>query len=237
MSRLRLVTLIRSGCVNYTESWGMMRQLAADRSVGCAEDTLLLVEHPPTITLGNTASPAHILLSTEQLAARGVALVQTDRGGDVTYHAPGQIVGYPILKLSQHGGDIGRYVRNLEETIIRTLVEFGLVGERIPGLTGVWVDAGAAKVCAIGVKLSAAGVTSHGFALNVNPDLAGFAQIIPCGISGRGVTSLSALLRRNLTSAEVEPILLRHFAEVFGVELTPASPISHPEPQPPVLAR
>jgi lipoyl(octanoyl) transferase len=151
-----------------------------------------------------------------------VALVQTDRGGDVTYHAPGQMVGYPILKLSQHGGDIGRYVRNLEETIICTLADFGVAGERIPGLTGVWVGGGAAKVCAIGVKLSAAGITSHGFALNVNPDLAGFAQIVPCGIDDRAVTSLSALLGRSVVPAEVEPVLLQHFADVFGVALEPA---------------
>ncbi|NTW97582.1 MAG: lipoyl(octanoyl) transferase LipB [Oscillochloris sp.] len=224
MSTTRSVTLLRPGRVDYTQSWGMMRQLAAERSAGRADDTLIILEHPPTITLGNTARPEHILRSPEQLAAHGVALVQSDRGGDVTYHAPGQIVGYPILKLSQHGGDIGRYVRNLEETIIRTLADVGLVGERVPGLTGVWIGGGSAKVCAIGVKLSAAGVTSHGFALNVNPDLAGFAQIVPCGIGGRGVTSLSALLGRAVAPAEVEPLLLRNFAEVFAVELIPAAP-------------
>ncbi|MEI8308282.1 MAG: lipoyl(octanoyl) transferase LipB [Chloroflexales bacterium] len=213
----RTITLIRPGRVDYTQAWAWMRQLAADRSAGRADDSLLILEHPPTITLGNKARPEHILIASEVLAARGVAIVQVDRGGDVTYHAPGQIVGYPILKLSQHGGDIGRYVRNLEETIIRTLADFGVTGERIPGLTGVWVGGGAAKVCAIGVKLSAAGVTSHGFALNVNPDLAGFAQIVPCGINNRAVTSLSALLKRDVAPAEVEPALLRHFAAVFDV--------------------
>lgn len=217
MNTSRFVSLLRPGCVGYSESWGVMRQLAADRSAGRVGDTLIVLEHPPTITLGNRARPEHVLFSSEDLAARGVALVQTDRGGDVTYHAPGQIVGYPILKLSQHGGDIGHYVRNLEETIIRTLADFGIHGERVPGLTGVWVAGGAAKVCAIGVKLSAAGVTSHGFALNVNPDLTGFTQIIPCGIGGRGVTSLRLLLARDVTPTEVEPILLHHFAAVFGV--------------------
>jgi lipoyl(octanoyl) transferase len=215
------MTLIRPGRIDYTQAWDLMRRLAADRSAGRAGDSLLLLEHPPTITLGNKARPENILVSPEALAARGVALVQADRGGDVTYHAPGQIVGYPILKLSQHGGDIGRYVRNLEETIIRTLADFGVRGERVPGLTGVWVGGGEAKVCAIGVKLSAAGVTSHGFALNVNPELAGFAQIVPCGIAGRAVTSLSALLGRDVAPAEVEPPLLGHFAEVFGVDLAP----------------
>jgi lipoyl(octanoyl) transferase len=223
MTMPRIITLIRPGRVGYTQAWGWMRLLAADRSAGRADDSLLILEHPPTITLGNKARPENILVAPEDLAARGVAVVQTDRGGDVTYHAPGQIVGYPILKLSQHGGDIGRYVRNLEETIIRTLADFGVAGERVPGLTGVWVGGGAAKICAIGVKLSAAGVTSHGFALNVNPDLAGFAQIVPCGIDDRAVTSLSALLGRRVVPAEVEPALLHNFAAVFGVALEPAA--------------
>jgi lipoyl(octanoyl) transferase len=228
MITIPTITLIRLGRVGYTQAWGWMRQLAADRSAGRADDSLLILEHPPTITLGNKARPENILVAPEDLAARGVAVVQTDRGGDVTYHAVGQIVGYPVLKLSQHGGDIGRYVRNLEETIIRTLADFGVAGERISGLTGVWVSGGAAKVCAIGVKLSAAGVTSHGFALNVNPDLAGFAQIVPCGIDNRAVTSLSALLGRDVAPAEVEPALLHHFAAVFSVTLEPAD-MAHAE--------
>ncbi|MBX0327390.1 lipoyl(octanoyl) transferase LipB [Oscillochloris sp. ZM17-4] len=222
MRSTRRLTLIRPGRVPYAQAWDLMRQLAADRSAGRAGDSLMILEHPPTITLGNRARPENILVAPKELSARGVDVVQSDRGGDVTYHAPGQIVGYPVLKLSQHGGDIGRYVRNLEETIILTLGAFGLAGERVPGLTGVWVGGGAAKVCAIGVKLSAAGVTSHGFALNVNPDLAGFAQIVPCGIDDRAVTSLQALLGREVAPAEVEPTLLRHFAEVFDVDLAPA---------------
>jgi lipoyl(octanoyl) transferase len=220
----RTISMIRPGRVEYARAWEWMRQLAAERSAGRVDDSLLILEHPPTITLGNKARPENILINPADLAARGVAVVQSDRGGDVTYHAPGQIVGYPILKLSQHGGDIGRYVRNLEETIMRTLADFGVAGARIPGLTGVWVDGGAAKVCAIGVKLSAAGVTSHGFALNVNPDLAGFAQIVPCGITNRAVTSLSALLGHAVAPAEVEPALLRHFAEIFNVALVEAAP-------------
>jgi len=219
MLTTRTITLFRPGCVDYTQAWEWMRRLVADRSAGRATDSLLLLEHPPTITLGNKARPENILITSADLVARGVAIVQVDRGGDVTYHAPGQIVGYPILKLSQHGGDIGRYVRNLEETIIRTLADCGVTGLRVPGLTGVWVNDGSAKICAMGVKLSAAGITSHGFALNVNPDLAGFAQIVPCGISNRAVTSISALLGRAIVPAEVEPILLRHFAAVFDVAL------------------
>lgn len=204
----------------YVDSLELQRRLVAERSAGRAPDTLLVLEHPPTITLGVRANPAHILVPAEELARRGVAVVQSDRGGDATYHAPGQIVGYPILKLSQHGGDLGRYVRGIEETIIRTLAAYGVAGERVGGLTGVWVDGGRAKICAIGVRLSAAGVTSHGFALNVRPDLAGFAQIVPCGISDRGVTSLARLLGAAAPDEDaVTAVLLRQFAEVFAVEL------------------
>lgn len=216
---LRTIRLIRAGLVPYPEALRWQRQLAAARSAGAAPDTLLLLEHPPTITLGAHANPAHVLVPADELARRGVALVASDRGGDVTYHAPGQLVGYPILKLSQHGADVGRYMRALEEVIIRTLASYGITGERVPGLTGVWVEGGRAKVCAIGVRLSAAGVTSHGFALNVHPDLAGFDQIVPCGISDRAVTSLERLLGAAPPDDEVATTLLGHFAELFEVEL------------------
>lgn len=218
----RTMRLVRPGRVPYADALAMQRGLVAERSAGGAPDTLLILEHPPTITLGVRADPAHVLLAPDELARRGVALAPTDRGGDVTYHAPGQIVGYPILKLSQHGGDLGRYVRTLEQVIISTLADYGLAGERVPGLTGVWVAGGRAKVCAIGVRLSAAGVTSHGFALNVSPALAGFDLIVPCGIADRAVTSLAALLGAPPPQAEVEARLLAHFAAHFGVALEPA---------------
>jgi lipoyl(octanoyl) transferase len=147
-------------------------------------------------------------------------VVRSDRGGDVTYHAPGQLVGYPILKLSHHGGDIGRYIRTLEVLIIRTIAAYGLEGSHEPGLTGVWVRNGAAKICAIGVKLSASGVTSHGFALNVNPDLSGFGLIVPCGISDRAVTSLAAELGAAPPPAAVADTVLQQFGELFGVRIT-----------------
>lgn len=212
--------LLRLGRLPYAEALELQRGLVAARSTGEAADTLLLLEHPPTITLGAHADPAHVLLTPDELARRGVALVQSDRGGDVTYHAPGQIVGYPILKLSQHGADLGRYMRGVERVIIDTLAAYGVVGERIPGLTGVWVNGGRAKICAIGVRLSAAGVTSHGFALNICPDLVGFTQIVPCGIANRAVTSLVELLGDAAPTQEAvtEELLLR-FAEQFGVEL------------------
>ncbi|MFV9507036.1 MAG: lipoyl(octanoyl) transferase LipB [Oscillochloridaceae bacterium umkhey_bin13] len=217
---MKQVKLLRSGRIAYHDALTLQRSLVAARSGGTGHDCLVLLEHPPTITLGVRADPGHILVSSTELAQRGVTVVASDRGGDVTYHAPGQLVGYPILKLAQHGADLGRYVRNLEETIIRVLADYGLVGQRIPGLTGVWVDEGRAKICALGVRLSAAGITSHGFALNVNPDLTGFAQIVPCGISDRAVTSLAAQLGSAApTLAEVESRVLHHFAEVFGVQM------------------
>ncbi len=217
----RQVQVIRAGPLAYHEALDLQRRLVTARSSGAAPDTLLLTEHPPTITLGVRADPAHILREPAELVRRGVAVVQSDRGGDVTYHAPGQIVGYPILKLAQHGADLGLYVRKLEAVIIRLLADYGLVGERQPGLTGVWIEQGRAKICAIGVRLSAAGITSHGFALNVCPDLTGFGLIVPCGISDRAVTSLAALLGTAPPLLEVQQHLLEHFAATFAVDLLP----------------
>ncbi len=214
------VRVVHAGRVPYLAALALQRKLVAARSAGQAPDTLLLLEHPPTITLGVRADPGHVLLSDEELARRGVAVVHTDRGGDVTFHGPGQLVGYPILKLSQHGADLGRYVRRLEETIIRTLAEFGVSALRAPGLTGVWVADGRAKICAIGVRLSASGVTSHGFALNVSTELSGFAQIVPCGIADRTVTSLEQVLGVAPPADTVRAALLRHFAAVFNVSLS-----------------
>lgn len=217
----RAIRLVRPGMLPYATALALQRDLVAARSAGRIPDTLLLLEHPPTITLGARADPAHVLLPRDELERRGVAVVASDRGGDVTYHGPGQLVGYPILKLSQHGGDLGRYLRGLEEAIIRALADYGVAGERVPGLTGVWVAGGRAKICAIGVRLSASGVTSHGFALNVSTDLSGFAQIVPCGIADRAVTSLERLLGDAPPLDAVASTLLRHFAAVFGVEIYP----------------
>ncbi|MFL5806995.1 MAG: lipoyl(octanoyl) transferase LipB, partial [Roseiflexaceae bacterium] len=155
----------------------------------------------------------------------GVALVESDRGGDITYHGPGQVVGYPILKLSRYGGDVLRYLRMLEETIIATLASYGIAAGRVAGLTGVW--AGQEKIAAIGVKLSAGGVTQHGFALNVATDLRYFQQIIPCGIAGRGVTSLEQLLGAAPEHAEVERRVAAAFGQVFEVETIFAASVEH----------
>ncbi|MEF3275979.1 MAG: lipoyl(octanoyl) transferase LipB [Chloroflexus sp.] len=217
---MRTLTVYHLGFMEYTAAWDRQREFARARSSGHIGDTLLLVEHPPTITLGNKARPEHILASPAELAARGVAIVQSDRGGEVTYHAPGQLVAYPIFKLSQHGSDVGRYVRGLEESVIRLLASYGIAGERVPGLTGVWVRGGTAKICAIGVKLSASGVTTHGLALNVNLDLSGFDLIVPCGISDRGVTSLAAELGTTLPLTEVARRLIEQICEVFSLQVS-----------------
>jgi len=177
---------------------------------------LVLVEHdPPVITLGRGADAAHVVAPRERLAREGVEIHETQRGGDVTYHGPGQIVGYPILRLDLHGRDVHRYLRDLEETLIRLLARFGIQGERTRGMTGVWV--GREKVAAIGVAISR-WVTWHGFALNVDPDLAHFGLIVPCGLQGMGVTSLARLLGRPITVAEVKGPLVECLVEVFGFD-------------------
>jgi lipoyl(octanoyl) transferase len=219
--RQRACQVIQAGRMDYMAAWEMQRELVKRRSAGAIGDVLMLVEHPHTYTLGRATRDGHLLIGPEELAAQGIALVESDRGGDITYHGPGQVVGYPILKLSQHGGDLMRYLRMLEETIIVALASYGVRGGRIAGLTGVWV--GDEKIAAIGVKLSASGVTQHGFALNVAADLRYFAQIIPCGIADRGVTSLDRLLGQAPARAEVERRVAATFGEVFGVEMIAAS--------------
>lgn len=213
----RQIRVLRLGMLNYTAAWEMQRRLARARSSGAAGDTLLLLQHPHTYTLGRATKDGHLLASPALLAAQGVSVVESDRGGDITYHGPGQVVGYPILKLSQHGGDLLRYLRMLEETIIVALAEYGIVGGRVPGLTGVWV--GDEKIAAIGVKLTASGVTLHGFALNVTTDLAFFGQIIPCGIADKGVTSLQKLLGTSPSHDVVEEQVARAFGAVFEVPI------------------
>src|SRR5690349_16703575 len=212
----RTCRVLRAGLVDYMSGWAWQRELVSQRSAGTIGDTLLLLQHPHTYTLGRGTKDGHLLVSSETLAAQGITLVESDRGGDITYHGPGQVVGYPVLKLSQHGSDLLRYLRALEETLIVTLASYGITAGRIPGLTGVWV--GEEKIAAIGVKLSASGITQHGFALNVTTDLRYFRQIIPCGIADKGVTSLERL---GVTAprAQVEQRVVAAFGEVFGVDM------------------
>jgi lipoyl(octanoyl) transferase len=211
----RAVRVMQAGHLEYMAAWDRQRELARLRSSGAIGDVLMLVEHPQTYTLGRATKDGHLLIGAAELERQGIALIEADRGGDITFHGPGQIVGYPILKLSQHGGDVLRYLRMLEETIIVALASYGITGGRIPGLTGAWV--GDEKIAAIGVKLSASGVTQHGFALNVTTDLRYFQQIIPCGIADKGVTSLERVLGAAPPRAEVEQRVLEAFGAVFGV--------------------
>ena len=209
--------VLRLGLLGYQESWDKQRELVRQRSSRQINDTLMLLEHPHTYTLGRATQDGHLLVSPETLVAQGVTLIESDRGGDITYHGPGQVVGYPILKLSRHGGDLLRYLRMLEEVIIVVLADYGIRAGRIDGLTGVWV--GDAKIAAIGVKLSASGITHHGFALNVTTDMHYFAQIIPCGIIGKDVTSMAWLLDNPPAHHEVEWRIAQTFGEVFQVDL------------------
>lgn len=207
------VEVRRLGRMPYREAWALQRELVAARAAGEIPDTLLLLGHPPVITMGRGGAPEHLVASADQLAARGVEFVETDRGGDVTFHGPGQIVGYPIVELTARGRDLHRYMRDLEEVVIGALAEFGIEAGRIEGLTGVWV--GEAKVAAIGIRVSR-WISHHGFALNVDTDLSFFDLIVPCGIADKRVTSMRRLLGRPVERPAVEDALERGFRGVFG---------------------
>lgn len=205
----------RLGVVPYRDGLEMQRVLVAQRQSGQVADLLLVLEHPHVITLGVSArgSRANILVPDDELEKLGIELHTVSRGGNVTYHGPGQLVGYPILDLRPDLCDVHRYVRALEDVLIRTARCFGVVATRADGLTGIWV--GDAKLAAIGIRISR-WVTSHGFALNVDTDLEYFELIHPCGLRGHGVTSLAALTGGRVFASDVEPILVREFATVFG---------------------
>jgi lipoyl(octanoyl) transferase len=202
------------GRVPYPEALALQRALVEDRKDGRVGDLLLLVEHPHVLTLGvrGDGGRTHILADPSVLASRGIEVFETGRGGDVTYHGPGQVVGYPIIDLKPDRCDVHRYVRDLEEVLIRTAADYGVTGTRVDGLTGVWV--GREKLAAIGVRISR-WVTSHGFALNVGTRLDYFNLIVPCGIADRGVTSLEQVLGCSIDLAEVEARVAAHFSTVF----------------------
>jgi lipoyl(octanoyl) transferase len=206
----------------------MQRALVEERKAGHVPDLLLLLEHPPVITLGvrGDGGRSNIVAPPEQLAELGVDVLETGRGGDVTYHGPGQIVGYPIIDLKPDRCDVHVYVRDVEEVMIRVCADYGLTAGRIKGLTGAWLGAGtgAEKIGAIGVRISR-WVTSHGFAFNVSTNLDHFKLIVPCGISDRGVTSLERATGRRVALPDVEDALVRHFCEAFAREaVTAVSP-------------
>jgi lipoate-protein ligase B len=211
------LTCLDIGRAAYEPTVGLQQRLVKEVKAAEAERAyLVLVEHdPPVITLGRGSDAAHVTASRERLAREGIEVHESSRGGDVTYHGPGQLVGYPILRLDLHGRDIHRYLRDLEEVLIRLLTRFGVEGRRSAGLTGVWV--GDEKIAAIGVAVSR-WVTYHGFALNVTPDLGHFGLIVPCGIRDKGVTSLARLLAQPVTVAEVKPPLVECVVEVFGFD-------------------
>ena len=219
---MRELEVRRLGLVPYDEALAMQRQLVEERRAGRVPDLLLLLQHPAVITLGvkGDGGRANIVATDERLAELGIAVQETGRGGDVTYHGPGQIVGYPILDLKPDRCDVHRYVRDLEEVMIRVCADYGVTAGRIKGLTGTWV--GAEKIGAIGVRLSR-WITSHGFAFNVSTDLDHFKLIVPCGISDRGVTSLERATGRRLTVEDVEEAIVQRFQDVFERELIDAT--------------
>lgn len=212
----------------YGEALALQRALVAERQAKRIEDVLLLVEHPAVLTLGvrGDGGRSHILADDAELAGRGIDVFEAGRGGDVTYHGPGQIVGYPIIDLNPDRRDVHRYVRDIEEVLIRVAGDFGVAAGRVEGLTGVWV--GNEKLAAIGVRIQR-WVTSHGFALNVSTNLADFNLIVPCGIADRGVTSF-ARLGLTLTREEVEERVVANFAAVFErtVAVLPPAGVAHP---------
>jgi len=204
------------GCVEYGEALALQREAARARAAVDAPDRLFLLEHPDVVTIGRAGSERHVLIDAESARRLGVSVLETDRGGDVTYHGPGQLVGYPIIFLPEGRRDLHRYLRDLEEALIDTLAAYGVRGGRVPGRTGVWVDG--AKIAAIGVRVTR-WVTSHGFALNVTTDLDRFRWIVPCGIDGCRVTSLEALTGRRAALPEVAAIVARALAARFGLAL------------------
>jgi lipoyl(octanoyl) transferase len=215
----RALCIRRLGRVDYAEALKLQASLVEDRRAGRIGDTLLLLEHPPVITLGvkTRRGPTHIVATADRLARMGVTVHETGRGGDVTYHGPGQLVGYPIVDLRPDRCDVHRYVRDLEEVLIRTAAAFAIEARRVPGLTGVWTGPAGReeKLAAIGVRISR-WITSHGFALNVATDLSHFDLIVPCGIVDCRVTSLERLLGRPVPMCDAEDAAVAAFEAVFG---------------------
>ncbi len=211
----------RLGRLRYADALALQERLVKERQAADIPDTLLLLEHDPVFTLGRNARKENVLLDENALRARGFDVFESGRGGDVTFHGPGQVVGYPIVDLSPDRRDVHRYVRDLEEVMIRCCGDYGIDAGRVDGLTGTWI--GNDKIGAIGVRISR-WVTSHGFALNVTTDLSPFDLIVPCGIRGRGVTSLERQLGTPAPLGEVMDRLTAHFATVLERDVAPATP-------------
>ncbi len=215
---MSVCNVLRLGRVDYGRALDFQKQCFDQRKYNLIEDVLLLVEHPPTYTIGRRGNGENLLISPNELEKLGIGLYWIRRGGDVTYHGPGQIVGYPILDLKMFKRDINLYLRQLEDVLLLTLNDFGIVGSRKVGFTGVWVNE--EKIGSIGVSLNN-WITMHGFALNVNTDLSYFDKIVPCGIKGKSVTSIERLLSKTLELAVVEDSIILNFCKVFNVEAVP----------------
>jgi lipoyl(octanoyl) transferase len=213
---VRTLEVRRLGLVPYGDAVALQAELVARRRTGEIPDQLLLLEHPHVITMGSASDASHVLLDEAERRLVGIELHESGRGGDVTYHGPGQLVGYPILDLKPDRKDVHRYIRDLEEALIDALETFGIAATRQPGLTGVWVEGD--KIAAIGVRVSSGWITSHGFALNISTDLGFFDAIVPCGIRDHGVTSLERVLGRRVASAQVEDRVATALCEVFGLQ-------------------
>jgi lipoyl(octanoyl) transferase len=210
----RALEVSRLGLLSYEKAVELQDTLVRRRRAGEIPDQLLLLEHPHVITLGSSSDASHVLLDDAERRLVGIDLFESGRGGDVTYHGPGQLVGYPILDLKPDRQDLHQYIRDLEEVLIRVLATFGLAAARLPALTGVWVDRD--KVAAIGVRVSSGWITSHGFALNVATDLSFFDAIVPCGIHDHGVTSIERVLGRSVDPADVQDRVTDAMCGVFG---------------------
>ncbi|MBC7264946.1 MAG: lipoyl(octanoyl) transferase LipB [Chloroflexi bacterium] len=212
------VQLLCLGRWPYKEALALQHRIVAARQAGLVGNTLILLEHEPVITIGRAGDAGHILAGEDDLRAAGIRIYRVERGGDVTYHGPGQLVGYPILRLADYGLGVSDYMHHLEETIIRTLADFGIGAGRLDNIIGVWV--GGAKIAALGARIEG-GVTYHGFALNVDPDLSHFDFIVPCGITNCRVTSMRLELGRQVNIETVRERLTARFSEVFGVAIEP----------------
>jgi lipoyl(octanoyl) transferase len=221
---VNICQIIDLGLIGYAEATALQKRVVGARKACAIEDVLLLCEHPHVITLGRNGKAENLLVSEHVLRQKGVEFHATNRGGDITYHGPGQIVGYPILNLGAIRRDVAWYVRTLEEAMIRATAELGISAERVSGKTGIWVRTGniEEKLAAIGVHISR-WVTSHGFAYNVSTDLRNFDLIVPCGIADRKATSLEKLLGRNVEQKEVAPRITKHLGELLGLELRESS--------------
>ena len=221
---MRTCQIVDLGLVGYAEAYALQKRIVAARKAEAIEDVLLFCEHPHVITQGRNGKREHLLASEHVLRQKGMEYYETSRGGDITYHGPGQIVGYPILNLGAIRRDVVWYVRTLEEAMIQATEEFGINAERVAGKTGIWVRASNTeeKLGAIGVHISR-WVTSHGFAYNVSTDLRNFDLIVPCGIADRKATSLEKLLGRSVEGKEVAPRIAKHLGELLGLEMKEAS--------------